>query len=115
MLMNAPPGHVELRLFMHGVVAEIDGLRRGLGIVRAPRLTPQPLLGQRKYGDGMLRVIREILYSYKAHAFMPVSLDIKLWIISSSKIIPDLDLRVNWDLARGCHTQRGDDHRPQNA
>mmetsp|Transcript_35991 Transcript_35991/g.94695 ORF Transcript_35991/g.94695 Transcript_35991/m.94695 type:complete len:312 (+) Transcript_35991:272-1207(+) len=52
---------VELGLLGERVVAEVDGLRARLRAVAAPRLTPQPFLGERVDGHDVLRVVRQVL------------------------------------------------------
>mmetsp|Transcript_27566 Transcript_27566/g.92176 ORF Transcript_27566/g.92176 Transcript_27566/m.92176 type:complete len:325 (-) Transcript_27566:114-1088(-) len=54
-------GHVDLGLLGERVVAQVDGARLGLGPVATPRLAPEPVLGQRRDGYRVLRVVGQVL------------------------------------------------------
>ena len=52
---------LELGDLGEGIVAEVDCLGAGLGLVGAPGLAPQPLLRQRVDRNVRLQVVRQVL------------------------------------------------------
>mmetsp|Transcript_27934 Transcript_27934/g.94034 ORF Transcript_27934/g.94034 Transcript_27934/m.94034 type:complete len:316 (-) Transcript_27934:3949-4896(-) len=54
-------GHGKFVFFVLRIVAQVNRLGRRLRLVAAPALAPEPLLRQRVDGDGVLRVVGQVL------------------------------------------------------